>query len=190
MEGLHVLINEDDGWICTYTGGRFYPLNPRVEDVRIEDIARALSYMCRYNGHVSRFYSVGEHSLNMALVAPDGYKLEALLHDASEAYMADVVRPAKKNMPEYKAIEHRIELVVAERFNLKPNYMDIIKDFDNRIIVNERASLFPSFTRDWACDEEKLEPLDGLEDCCFGFTPMSVIEQAFLDQFKSLYRGN
>lgn len=56
-------------WMQTFSGIQFYPLDPRVEDVRIEDIARALAMQCRYNGHVTRFYSVAEHSVRVAMLA-------------------------------------------------------------------------------------------------------------------------
>ena len=56
-------------WMQTHSGLRFYPLDPRPEDIRIEDIAHALPMICRFNGHCSRFYSVAEHSLNVAAFA-------------------------------------------------------------------------------------------------------------------------
>ena len=48
-------------WMQTYSGKRYYPVDPRIEDVDINDIAHALSHLCRYGGHCSRFYSVAEH---------------------------------------------------------------------------------------------------------------------------------
>ena len=52
------------GWIQTFTGKRMYPLDPKPEDICIEDIAHALSNICRFTGHTKKFYSVGEHSIN------------------------------------------------------------------------------------------------------------------------------
>src|ERR1700724_2684254 len=84
----------DGGWQQTFTGRRFYPLSPRVEDVCIEDIAHALSNICRYGGHCREFYSVAQHCNMVSDWMPE-FKLEGLLHDSPEAYIGDMVRPVK-----------------------------------------------------------------------------------------------
>lgn len=115
---------QDGSWIQTFTGRRFWPLDPRPEDVAIEDIAHALSLLCRYNGHVRRFYSVGEHSLLLCWylekLYPDdrALQLQALMHDAAEAYLADIPRPVKPLLTGYYAAEARVEQVIQERFGL------------------------------------------------------------------------
>jgi len=88
--------------IGLFSGGTFDILNPRAEDVRIEDIAHALSQQCRFTGHTKTFYSVAQHSVlaSTLVAAPD--ELWALLHDASEAYMGDMNRPLK-HAPEMSA---------------------------------------------------------------------------------------
>ena len=88
--------------ITTYTGIHMNPLDPKPEDFRIEDIAHALPLICRGNGHVKTFFSVGQHCINCAreaeaLSLPDRMILVCLLHDASECYMSDVPRPFKRN---------------------------------------------------------------------------------------------
>ena len=50
-------------FITTYTGQHFEPTNPDPELIRIEDIAHALSMICRGNGHVKTFWSVGQHCI-------------------------------------------------------------------------------------------------------------------------------
>ena len=90
-------------YITTYTGNHFKPTNPNPELIRIEDIAHALSMLCRGNGHVSSFWSVGEHCICCAKEAAGRglskkVVLACLLHDASECYMSDVPRPLKQNM--------------------------------------------------------------------------------------------
>src|SRR4051812_20612492 len=87
-------------WMQTYTGRAFWPLDAQPEDVDPLDIAAALSMLCRYGGHVSRFYSVAEHCLLMSEAVAPEHALWALLHDATEAYMGDMVRPLKRQMPE------------------------------------------------------------------------------------------
>ena len=94
-------------YITTYTGNHFKPTNPDPELIRIEDIAHALSLICRGNGHVKTFWSVGEHCICCAKEAAarglsDRMVLACLLHDASECYMSDVPSPFKKELPEYQ----------------------------------------------------------------------------------------
>lgn len=88
--------------INTFTGIHFYPLDPKITEIKTEDIAHALSLICRANGHCSHFYSVAQHSLNCAEEAKirdysTRVQLGCLLHDASEAYISDITRPVKKN---------------------------------------------------------------------------------------------
>ena len=98
------------GTITTYMGHRFDPVNPQMETLDIRDIAHALSLTCRGNGHVKQFYSVGQHCIMCAKeAAARGHSkrviLACLLHDASEAYLSDVTRPVKEELPQYKLIE-------------------------------------------------------------------------------------
>lgn len=107
-------------WIQTYTGARFYPLEPDADLIRIEDIAHSLSMQCRYTGHTARFYSVAEHSLILANEFHTGwhYRLVALLHDAAEAYLSDIPRPLKR-LPEfafYREAEDRLQEIIFDKF--------------------------------------------------------------------------
>ena len=79
----------------TYSGRRFWPLEPRPQDVDIEDIAHAMSMKCRFTGHAEGFISVAEHSVNVARFLPPKLRLHGLLHDAAEAYLPDIARPIK-----------------------------------------------------------------------------------------------
>ena len=85
----------NDPWIETYTGRKFFPLNPRARDLCIEDIAHALAMTCRYNGHCSEFYSVAQHSCIVSDLCEERWKMAGLMHDAAEAYLGDVVSPVK-----------------------------------------------------------------------------------------------
>ena len=109
-------------YITTYTGIRFYPAQPDAEGICIEDIAHALSFLCRGNGHVSKFWSVAQHCILCAREAaarewPDRLVLACLLHDASECYLSDVPRPFKKEMPTYREHEARLLNMIYERRN-------------------------------------------------------------------------
>lgn len=91
-------LSQDNSWIQTFSGRQFFPLEPRVEDVCIEDIAHGLSNLCRYAGHCECFYSVAQHCLLVSRVVPREHALRGLLHDASEAYLIDVPRPIKHSI--------------------------------------------------------------------------------------------
>ena len=100
-------------YITTYTRKYFDPVHPEAEKIDIRDIAHALSMICRGNGHVSSFWSVGEHCICCAKEALGrGYSerqaLVCLLHDASECYMSDVPRPLKQEMPRYREVEDQL----------------------------------------------------------------------------------
>ena len=107
--------------ITTYTGVWFYPTNPKPESIDIHDIAHSLSLMCRGNGHVKTFFSVGQHCIFCAKEAEaEGLSprmiLACLLHDASEAYLSDVPRPFKKELPRYNEWENAILDVIYGKY--------------------------------------------------------------------------
>lgn len=130
-------------WIQTYTGRKFDPLNPLPQDVCLKDIAAALSKICRFTGHVNRFYSVATHCINASYLVPMEDAREALLHDASEAYLADLARPIKANFPAYKEIERKIEIAIALHFNLRYPWPKSVKHADNVLLRKEAEQLFP-----------------------------------------------
>lgn len=128
-------------WMQTFTGVQFWPLDPRPEDVNIFDIAHALSNICRFGGHSSCFYSVAEHSVIVSEHVTPQNKMAALLHDATEAYLGDMIRPLKRCMSEYRAAEDRLHAVIFERFGLPSVLAAEIKMADNRLLLNEKAIL-------------------------------------------------
>ena len=142
-------------WMHVYSGGRFYPLDPRPDEIRIQDIAHALSLICRYQGHASRFYSVAEHCLLMAEAAhqrglSEAEQLQALLHDAAETYLCDVVRPIKSRLSGYHEIEYRLEGVIAERFGLlAPGKTPAVDALDSLILYDEAKALLRVDREPW-----------------------------------------
>lgn len=135
-------------WMQTYSGRKFWPLDPRPEEVHIEDIAHSLSLQCRYAGHCIRFYSVAEHSVHIARWLDKNYgaltALHGLLHDATEAYLVDMPRPVKADMPWYKAMEQRVwRQAVAPAFELAELLPAAVHEADNRIIGDELVNLRP-----------------------------------------------
>ncbi len=143
--------NRRGDFMQVYPAGKFWPLDPRPEEITIEAIAHSLGMQCRYAGHVSRFYSVAEHCVHIARwilkeTWDYGAALCGLLHDASEAFLVDVPRPIKSDLSNYKAIESRVMAKVCERFSLPVRLPDIVKEADDRIIGDEVALLAPM---DW-----------------------------------------
>ena len=111
------------GSMNTFTGKRIDPLEMRAEDVCLEDLAHALSLLCRGGGHLRHFYSVGQHAINCMKEArargwPPRLQLACLLHDAGEAYLADVIRPVKVHLSNYSAIEEAVMRRIGERYGL------------------------------------------------------------------------
>ena len=107
----------------TFSGKKFDPMHMNSEDVSLEDLAHALSLLCRGGGHLKYFYSIGQHSINcMKEARARGWskrvQLACLLHDASEAYIADIIRPVKAHLPEYYKIESKIMTCIFDKFGL------------------------------------------------------------------------
>lgn len=135
--------------IKTYTGKLVDPLNPDPELIEITDIAHALSFLCRGNGHVERFFSVGEHCIlccREALARNLGSRiaLACLLHDASEAYMADVPRPVKDLLPGYREKEEELLAVIFEKFlgsDLSAAEQRAVKQIDDDLLYYDLRDL-------------------------------------------------
>lgn len=145
-------------WILTFTGRQFWPLTPKVEDVCIEDIAHALSCICRFNGMVKEFYSVAQHSVLASELVHRMYAREALLHDATEAYLCDVPRPLKEHasMMSYRDAEQRLAEVIAEKFHLQTEQLGGVKAADEQLLLTERRDLMAP--GHWIIDETQCLP--------------------------------
>lgn len=130
--------------IRTYTGEIFDVLHPNPEQIHIEDIAHALSQLCRFGGHTHHFYSVAQHSVIMSglELVPEPLRLTALLHDASEAYLVDVPSPIKHLLPKYIEIEKDMQLCIARRFNLDYPWSDIVDQADLLMLKKEMHLYF------------------------------------------------
>ncbi|MGD9552538.1 MAG: hypothetical protein AB7V60_05500 [Candidatus Caldatribacteriota bacterium] len=153
-------------WIETYTGKKFWPLDPRPEEVCIEDIAHGLSNICRFNGQTRHFYSVAQHSINCTLLAErkgygDRLQMLMLLHDAAEAYISDIAKPIKPFLTDFKEIENRIQKVIYTALNIMPpDELEerLIKDIDTIMLVTEGKALMPF--NGWGEWSEGIEPDD------------------------------
>lgn len=126
--------------IRTFSGIYIDPLNPKPEDICIEDIAHALSNQCRFGGHLPEFYTVAQHSCHVAEMCED--PLAGLLHDASEAYLLDIPSPIKQRIPEYKAWENNLMEVIAMKFGFTYPFHESVKAADKLMLQREWDHIF------------------------------------------------
>lgn len=134
-------------YIYTYSGTKFYPLDPYFEEVKIEDIAHGLSNICRFNGHTFKYYSVAEHCVHVSNHVPIEHSLWGLLHDAAEAYISDVQRPIKVDVPQFSKIEEKIMIEVCTKFHMSYTMPPEVKEVDNRILEDEAFYLINRYKK-------------------------------------------
>ena len=171
-------------YITTYTGKHFDPVTPDKNLIDIRDIAHALSLICRGNGHVKTFFSVGQHCINAAKEAilrgySDRVILACLIHDAGEAYLSDVPRPVKPSMPEYNQLEDRLLNMIYEKFLGSPlteEEQRLVKSVDNDLLYYDLKELL----------NEVLDvPAPSLHiSLNYNFVPFDEIEQNFLTLYE------
>lgn len=136
----------------TYSGRKFWPLDPRPEDVDPSDIAHALANQCRFAGHCLRFYSVAEHSILVSRALPPEHQLWGLLHDASEAYLVDVPRPLKPFLRGYVEMEAAVMSAICRRFDIPEEMPPEVKRVDNAILASEAAQNMSPPPERWSTD--------------------------------------
>lgn len=170
-------------YITTYKGTHFYPLKPRKEDIHIEDIAHALSLICRGNGHVKHFFSVGQHCVSCAKEAEArNYTprvcLACLLHDAGEAYLSDVPRPFKQSQPAYQELEEHLLSLIYEKYLHTPLTVEeekLVKQIDDDLLYFDLQNLLG-------------EVPDGKEPVIYSafsqeLLPFEIVEKRYLELF-------
>ncbi len=178
MDSMHV-----------FSGGSFKPLKPNKEDIHIQDIAHALSLICRGNGHLLHFYSVAQHCVNCVIEAKargfsERVQLACLLHDASEAYIADIIRPVKKYFSQYHEIESHLQGVIYEKYipqALSAEELQFVKEIDDCILKWELRYLF-------AGNENALHiPMNAKLE--YQYKRFQDVEKQFLDIFEQLMKS-
>ncbi len=126
------------------SGKLFHFYGCRPEDIDINDIASHLSKLCRFTGAVRQFYSVAQHSVLVSAIVPPEHALAGLLHDATEAYINDLSRPAKSLAAGYCHYEkYYLWPVIAKRFGLPQELPACVKEADNVLLVTEKRDLMP-----------------------------------------------
>lgn len=158
-------------WFQSVRGRRIYPLDPRSEDVDVEEIAHALSFVCRFGGHVlgDKPYSVAEHSVYVSRCVAETHPelaLVGLLHDAPEAYLGDVIRPLKRGLLEvgaaYADAEHAWARVIGVALGLGNALAELpaaVKVADDRVLMAERRALLAPPPAPWR--ERDYQPYAG-----------------------------
>ncbi len=168
-------------YVSTFSGNRFYPLEPRIDHVAIEDIAHGLAYQCRFNGQTREFYSVAQHSLIVASLVPPPLQLAALLHDAAEAYLGDMVKPLKVLLPAFAALEDQVSALIAAAFAIDFSDYAPIKRADLIALATEKRDLMPHSAERWAY----LDDIRALPEPISAMSPGQA-KQAFLARFAEL----
>ena len=173
-------------YITTYLKKHFDPVNADINDIEIADIAHALSLLCRANGHFVHFYSVAQHSLNCAKEAKmRGYskrvQLGCLLHDASEAYLSDVTRPIKAQLPKYLEVEEKLQNTIFDKWitpSLTNEERKLVFEIDDAVLYHEFLNLMDEKTSD---DEPHI-----VADLEYDFCDFSEVEAKFISKFNLL----
>ena len=174
-------------WYMTWQGRRFWPWDPRPEDVDIDVIAHHLARICRFNGAVKvEHYSVAQHSIIVSQLVPDDMAFMGLMHDAAEAYCGDQIRPNKVGLPDFQQLEARIWAAVAAKFKLPLELPPEVKDADNIALVTERRDVMPQAQFEWSstldCYRPRPEPIKAMSAV--------AAELAFMGRFYELSEMN
>lgn len=171
-------------YIRTHSGHHFYYQAISADAIEIDDIAQALSNICRFAGHLDDFYSVAQHSVLVSRLVPPELALEALLHDASEAYCQDIPAPLKAMLPDYRDIEASVDNAIRSLFGLPMEHSPEVKRADLVMLATER--------RDLGIDDgDKWDILDGIAPTDeFAIHPLNPRQarQLFIARFNELWR--
>lgn len=137
-------------------GQYFSLLNPDPAMIDLHCIALPLSRICRYGGQTHDHYSVAEHSVHCValarLVGAERFEREIFMHDATEAFIGDMVRPLKQIVPGYEYIEERIARAIRDRFGLCDllQCRGWIRAIDSSMLRAEKQHLYPEDTEEWS----------------------------------------
>ena len=172
-------------WMRTFTGGQFDFVDPQPEMVKVRDIAHHTSLLCRFTGALQEFFSVAEHCLIVSHLVPPEFAFEGLMHDASEAYLNDLNKPAKETLLDYKALEKKIEHIIALKYGLPTTMSPEVKYADNTSLRAEAAEiLLETDFSEWG--DMEYDPT-----YVYGRIPLTSrqAERKFLIRFDELAKG-
>jgi hypothetical protein len=167
--------------IMLQSGAWFDFVSPNTSPFTIEDIAHGLAHICRYSGQCKGFYSVAEHSLLVSEMAT-GFELEALMHDAAEAFLGDITRPLKQMLPDYKRIEAEVERAIFSRFGMQTPLPREVKQADLRVLAAEQRQIMPRGTDDWLRGQDVVPAPVVVRNL-----PPEAAKREWLARFEALY---
>lgn len=182
-------------YIQTYTRRAVRLVDPNPDSIAIEDIAHALARTCRFGGHSRTFYSVAEHSIHVMRFVRSVHKLgtgaqkAALLHDAAEAYLGDVVKPLKVVLGDaYRELERGFERAIGERFGVDfESHRASTRDGDLRCLMSEAEQLLPGGPH--KADGGHWPNLPGWSGCLTASWDPAIAEARFLAAADALGVG-
>lgn len=165
--------------IQIHNGSYFDFANPEDSQFDIEVIAHSLSNLCRFTGH-GLFYSVAQHSVHVSYLCPAEYALHGLLHDASEAFLGDIASPLKALLPDYKALENKVQCMIFRKFGLPEIMPWEIKRADIKALRTEQRDVMHS--------NDAWPGLEFIEPDSARIVPHSpnVAKQMFLERYYEL----
>ena len=170
-------------WILTNSRRHLDLSTPDPEAIEIGDIALGLSRECRFSGQTRWFYSVAQHSVLASRIVPEKFALEALLHDATEAYLRDLPSPLKRLVPEYARIEQVFDRVLRKCFGLPEEMSPPVHQADRILLATEKRDLMPDDRTPWPI----LEGVEPLPERIVPWTPERSMG-LFLRRFAELSR--
>lgn len=168
-------------WILTRSGKHFDFVDPQPDQIDILDIAWGLSKECRFAGQCYGFYSVAQHSVLVSQVVSEEFALEALLHDAAEAYCKDIPMPLKALLPDYKRIEQRVDRAIRSAFDLPAECSHEVKHADLILLATERRDLMPNDPEPWPI----LQGITPLETPIQPLRTLTALDR-FMDSYGSI----
>lgn len=147
---LHPVHAVYDGLFNTASHKKMNIIEPTADMFTLNDIATGLSNICRFGGQLPRFYSVAQHSILVCELAPPELKREALMHDATEAYLGDMIKPLKVIVGDaYTDVEQRFTIVISDKYNLDAGKLLAIKQFDKQALEIEHEYFFLKSKKKW-----------------------------------------
>lgn len=176
---------EADPYILVSSGAKFYFHRPEDFKYDIRQIAKSLSHLCRFTGNTSEFYSVAQHSVFCSTIVDSQFALEALLHDASEAFLSDLSTPLKELLPQYRALETPTQQAINSYFGVHPvgwaAMSPAVLRADLMALATEKRDLMPFDDTPWTI-------LEGVKPHPFKLNPESPSTAClnFLERFATL----